>query len=37
MSVSDALIAVQNQTAVSRPNDVFVVEVLSTMFPSFSY
>ena len=34
--MSNALLAIQNQVNPSRPNDVFVVEVLSVRFPSFT-
>lgn len=34
--MSNALLAIQNQTDSSRPNDVFVVEVLSVRFSSFT-
>lgn len=36
MSAADALAAIHNQTVASRPNDTFVIEVLSTRFPSFT-
>ena len=35
--MSNALLAIQCQTDSSRPDDVFVVEVLSVRFPSFTY